>query len=187
MNRALVLVDIQNDYFAGGRMVLEGADPAADRAASLLRHFRSRGEPVLHVQHVSVRPNATFFLPDTPGVQIHPAVAPQAGEPVIRKNFPNAFRATPLDTELRSRGVTRLVIAGMMTHMCIDTTVRAAFDLGFAVDLAHDACATRALQFGDSRLPAAQVHESFIAALHGTFANARAAAQIIEAAAEGPR
>lgn len=179
MNQALVLVDIQNDYFAGGRMTLVGADAAAQNAANLLVSFRARGLPLFHVQHVSTRPNATFFIAGTDGVDLHAAVKPLAGESVIQKNFPNAFRATRLDTELRARGVTELVIAGMMTHMCIDTTVRAAFDLGFKVDLAHDACATRDLRFGATDFTAAQVHGSFIAALHGTFATARSAAQIV--------
>jgi nicotinamidase-related amidase len=179
MNQALVLIDIQNDYFPGGRMTLEGADAAAQNAASLLARFRAGGLPLFHVQHVSTRPNATFFIPGTDGIEFHAAVAPLAGEPVIQKNFPNAFRATRLDTELRSRGVSELVIAGMMTHMCIDTSVRAAFDLGFKVDLAFDACATRDLRFGDAELTAAQVHGSFIAALNGTFASARSTAQIL--------
>ena len=179
MNQALVLIDIQKDYFPGGRMTLEGADAAAQNAASLLAWFRARGLPLFHVQHLSTRANATFFIPDTDGIEFHPAVAPLAGEPVIQKNFPNAFRATKLDTELRSRGVTDLVVAGMMTHMCIDTSVRAAFDLGFKVDLAFDACATRDLRFGDSELAAAQVQGSFIAALNGTFASARSTAQIL--------
>jgi nicotinamidase-related amidase len=179
MNQALVLVDIQNDYFSGGRMTLVGADAAADHAAQLLEWFRARGLPLFHVQHVSTRPNATFFIPGTDGIELHAAVAPRDGEPVIQKNFPNAFRATKLDTELRSRGVTEIVVAGMMTHMCIDTTVRAAFDLGFKVDLAFDACATRDLRFGDTDLPAAQVQGAFIAALNGTFATARNTAQIV--------
>jgi nicotinamidase-related amidase len=179
MNQALVLIDIQNDYFPGGRMTLDGADAAAGNAARLLEHFRAGGLPLFHIQHVSTRPNATFFIPGTEGIEFHPTVAPRAGEAVIQKNFPNAFRATKLDTELRARGITELVIAGMMTHMCIDTSVRAAFDLGFKVDLAFDACATRTLRFGDVEHPAAQVHGSFIAALNGTFATARTTAQIL--------
>jgi nicotinamidase-related amidase len=178
MNPALVLIDIQKDYFPGGRMTLEGADAAAENAGRLLERFRERGWPLFHVQHVSTRPNATFFIPGTEGIEFHGAVAPHAGEVIIQKNFPNAFRATKLDTELRSRGVTELVVAGMMTHMCIDTSVRAAFDLGFKIELAHDACATRNLRFGETELAAAHVHGSFIAALNGTFATARATAQI---------
>ena len=178
MNPALILIDIQQDYFPGGRMTLEGADAAAENAGRLLERFRERGWPLFHVQHLSTRPNATFFIPGTEGIEFHSAVVPRAGEVVIQKNFPNAFRATKLDTELRSRGITELVIAGMMTHMCIDTSVRAAFDLGFKIDLAHDACATRNLRFRETELPAAQVHGSFIAALNGTFATARSTAQI---------
>ena len=179
MNPALVLIDVQNDYFPGGRMTLDKAAAAAENAGRLLRHARERGWPLFHVQHLSTRPNATFFIPGTEGVEFHPAVAPNAGEPVIQKNFPNAFRATKLDTELRSRGITELVIAGMMTHMCIDTSVRAAFDLGFKVELAFDACATRNLRFGETEIAAANVHDSFIAALNGTFATARSTAQIV--------
>jgi nicotinamidase-related amidase len=179
MNPALVLIDIQNDYFPGGRMTLDGAEAAAERAGRLLDHFRARGWPRFHVQHLSVRPNATFFLPGTEGVEFHAAVAPREDEPVMRKNFPNAFRATLLDTELRSRGVTELVVAGMMTHMCVDTSVRAAFDLGFKIDLAHDACATRTLVFNGIGVPAEQVQRSFVAALHGTFASVRETSQIV--------
>jgi nicotinamidase-related amidase len=178
MSHALVLIDIQMDYFPGGRMALFGAEAAAENAARLLRRFRERGWPLFHVRHVSTRPGATFFLPGSDGVQIHPAVAPRAGEPVLEKHFPNAFRGTTLETELRSRGVDRLVVAGMMTHMCIDTSVRAAEGLGFQVDLAYDACATRGLRFGEAEIAAPEVHASFVAALHGTFATARSTVQI---------
>lgn len=180
MNPALVLIDIQRDYFPGGRMTLDGAEAAAQNAGRLLELFRARGWPVMHVQHLSTRPNATFFIPGTDGIDFHAAVAPRDGETVVQKNFPNAFRATRLDTELRGLGATELVVAGMMTHMCIDTSVRAAFDLGFKVELAHDACATRALRFGDAETAAAAVQASFIAALNGTFATAKSTAQIVE-------
>jgi nicotinamidase-related amidase len=181
MGHALLIVDIQNDYFPGGRMELEGAEAAAARAAVLLSRFRDAGRPVIHVQHVSNRPGATFFLPDTPGVEIHEAVRPRAGETVIVKHFPNSFRDTPLADRLRSRDIGELTLAGMMTHMCIDTTVRAAFDLGLRCTLAHDACATRALAFGKETIPAHEVHRSFIAALHGLFAQARTVDEIVAA------
>jgi len=179
MAQALVLIDIQKDYFPGGRMTLDGADAAAQNAARLLERFRARGWALVHVQHLSIRPTASFFIPGTEGVDFHPAVAPRGDELVIQKNFPSAFRATRLDTELRSRGITELLVAGMMTHMCVDSSVRAAFDLGFKVEVAHDACATRKLTFGDGEVPAAQVHNAFIAALNGTFASARGTADIL--------
>jgi nicotinamidase-related amidase len=170
MTTALLIIDIQNDYFPGGAMELAGSPEAAARAAGLLAAFRRRALPVVHIQHLAVRPGSSFFLPGTPGADIHPAAAPLPGEPVFQKHFPNAFRETPLLEHLRALGATRLVIAGMMTHMCIDTSTRAAADLGFECLLAHDACATRALGFGDTEVPAAQVQAAFLAALDGSFA-----------------
>jgi nicotinamidase-related amidase len=180
MTTALVVIDIQNDYFADGGMVLEGSAAAADNASRLLARFRARRLPVVHVQHLMARPNAGYLVPGTSGAQIHASVAPLPGETVIVKHFPNSFRATALLETLQGIGAERLVIAGMMTHMCVDTTVRAAFDLGFKCTLAHDACATRALKFGAVQVPAAQVHAAFVASLHGLFADARAAAEILE-------
>ncbi|MCD6680244.1 MAG: cysteine hydrolase [Burkholderiaceae bacterium] len=179
MNTALLIIDIQNDYFPGGAMELVGAEAAAERAASVLAVFRARGLPVVHVQHLSVRPGATFFRPGTPGAEIHPSVAPLADETVVLKHYPNAFRETGLLEHLRGKGIERLVIAGMMTHMCIDTTTRAAADLGFECTLVHDACATRALSFGGETIPAASVHNAFVAALNGTFAKVESSDRLI--------
>ncbi|HPX12526.1 MAG TPA: cysteine hydrolase family protein [Syntrophales bacterium] len=170
MTRALLLVDIQNDYFPGGAMELPGSPAAGAKAGMLLRAFRQKGHPVVHMQHISTRRGATFFLPDTPGVRIHESVAPAPGETVFQKNHPNGFRGTPLLDHLRGNGVTELVIAGMMTQMCIDTTTRAAADLGFRCLLAHDGCAASALAFGGVPVPAETVHTAFIAALNGIFA-----------------
>lgn len=178
MQPALIIIDIQNDYFPGGKMELERSTEASLQAATLLDRFRSNGLPLVHIQHVSNRPGASFFLPDTDGVLIHANVAPRAGETVIQKNFPNSFRGTKLLEHLRGLGADHLVIAGMMTHMCVDATTRAAFDLGFSCSLAHDACATRSLTFGEQRVPAAQVHGAFVAALSGLYAKVQGAAAI---------
>ncbi len=126
MTTAIVLIDLQNDYFSGGAMELVGANAAVAQARALLDAFRERSLPVFHVQHIAERPGATFFLPGTPGVDIHADVAPSAGELVVTKHFPSSFRETTLLERLRGAGVSKLVIAGMMTHMCVDTTVRAA-------------------------------------------------------------
>ncbi len=178
MKTGLVIIDIQNDYFPGGKMELEGSIDASRNARALLLAFREKKLPVFHVQHIASKPGATFFLPNTPGAKIHENVAPMAGETILQKNFPNSFRGTDLLERLKQDEVTRLVVAGMMTHMCIDTTVRAAFDLGFSCELAHDACATKALSFGSEIVPARQVHISFLSALRGVFANVLSAREI---------
>jgi nicotinamidase-related amidase len=178
MTKALVIVDIQNDYFTGGKMELEGSDQASLRAGELLAGFREHRMPVIHVQHVSVRPGATFFLPDTEGVRIHENVAPAGQETVIQKHFPNSFRETSLLDHLRQLEIQELVIAGMMTHMCVDATTRAASDLGFRCFLAHDACATRSLAFAATTVSAEHVHCSFLAALDGAYATVRSAKEL---------
>ena len=180
MTTALVLIDLQNDYFPGGAMELVGPDAAVENARTLLEEFRARGLPRFHIQHISKRAGATFFLPNTKGVEIHSAVAPAGGEPIVNKHFPSAFRETPLLENLRSAGASRVVFAGMMTHMCVDTTVRAAADLGFECLLAEDGCATKALQFSGNQVEAAQVQTAYLAGLNGAFAKVQPARAIAE-------
>ncbi len=175
---ALLLVDIQNDYFPDGAMPLVNSTEAGNNAGKLLEKFRTKDLPVIHVQHLSIRPGASFFIPGTGGAEIHDCVKPRKSEPVILKHFPNSFRETNLLATLKEKDITHLVIAGMMTHMCIDTTTRAAFDLGFSCTVAHDACATKDLVFNDTVSAAVEVHHAFIAALNGLFANARRTAEI---------
>jgi nicotinamidase-related amidase len=166
----LLVIDIQNDYFPGGAMEVEGAEAAGARAGLAIRKFREKNLPVIHVRHLSVRPGATFFLPGTRGAEIHASVQPVAGEVVIEKNFPNSFRNTKLREELERLQATNLVVAGMMTHMCIDASVRHAADLGYKITLLGDACATRAQSYGGETVPARQVHAAFLAALNGFYA-----------------
>jgi nicotinamidase-related amidase len=170
MPRALLIIDIQNDYFPGGAFPLVGPEAAAEAAAGLLGAFRDRGEPVIHVRHLSPEPDATFMVPDTEGAEIHPAVAPADGEPVVEKGAPNSFLDTGLEDRLRAGGVDELVVVGMMSSMCVDATVRAAADLGFRVTVAHDGCAAPDLRFGNTHVPGESVHAAFMAALDGTYA-----------------
>jgi nicotinamidase-related amidase len=167
---ALLIVDIQNDYFPGGKSELEGSVDAALRAGELLALFRRLKLPVVHVQHVSNRPGATFFLLDTDGVRIHESVRPIEGELVLQKHYPNAFRDKQLLVQLGLLHVARLVICGMMTHMCVDATVRAAFDYKFECVVAGDACATKALVHRGRTVEASDVQTAFLAALNGTYA-----------------
>jgi nicotinamidase-related amidase len=176
---ALLIIDIQNDYFPGGKMELEGADAAGRRAAEALAAFRAKKLPVFHVRHLSLRPGAGFFVPGTEGAEIHASARPAADEPVVEKNFPNSFRATDLKDRLDRAGIKQLVVAGMMTHMCVDASVRQAFDLGYRVTLLADACATRAQSFGGETVPARQVHAAFLAALSGTYAKVAATDEIL--------
>lgn len=181
-NAALLLIDIQNDYFPGGRFELDQADAAATQARAALDFFRERSLPVLHVRHESPQPGATFFLPGTPGAELHPRVEPRPGEAVVLKHFPNSFRQTDLQERLRALEVKHLVVVGMMTLMCVDATVRAAADLGYTVTVLLDACAARSLEFQGQTVPAPQVHAAFLAALGMGYAQVQATADFLAGA-----
>jgi nicotinamidase-related amidase len=180
MSTGLILVDIQNDYFAGGRMELAGMDAAGEKAGELLTFFRDIRWPTFHIQHISNYESATFFLPDTKGAKIHSAVKPRPDESVIQKHYPNSFRETALLDGLKNDGVESVVICGAMSHMCIDATTRAAADFGFGCTVVHDACATRNLDFGGKKILAQDVHASFMAALGSAYAKVLSCKDLIE-------
>jgi nicotinamidase-related amidase len=171
MRKALLLIDLQNDYFPGGKMTLDGANEAVQNARILLNRFRNEFWPVFHIRHVAMKPDATFFLPGTAGSRIHPNVSPLAGEDVIIKNYPNAFRDTELPNLLRKLDIQELVICGMMTHMCIDATTRAAKDLGYNCTVIADACATKALEINGQVISSINVHLGFLAGLAAYYSN----------------
>lgn len=179
MTKALILVDIQNDYFPGGKMELTHMNKAALNARAVLDSFRAKSLPIYHIQHISNRPGATFFLPGTEGVKINEQVAPLASEPIIQKHYPNSFRETTLLSDLQAKGIKELIIVGAMSHMCIDATTRAAFDYGFKCTVIEDACATRNLQFGALVVPANYIHAGFMSALSGTYAEIKIAKDIV--------
>lgn len=180
MNDCLILVDLQNDYFPGGNMELVDTNKAATNAQLLLKEYRREKLPIVHIQHLSKRPGSTFFLPDTNGVKINEMVSPQDGERVVIKNYPNSFRETELLKILRKEEVNNLMICGAMSHMCIDATTRAAFDLGFNCVVAEDACTTKDLLFKGKTIKASEVHASFMAALSVPYATILTTSEIIK-------
>lgn len=170
MAQALVIIDLQNDYFPGGKMELVGADAAAAKAGDVLEKFRKSGNPIFHIQHIAAVPEVGFFLPETAGAEINDAVKPDGDEPVIQKYYPSSFRETDLEKRLRDEGIEDVVFCGAMSHMCVDTTVRAGADLGFNCTLIDDACATRELEFDGKTVAADDVHAAYMSALAFAFA-----------------
>ena len=179
MKTALLLIDIQNDYFQGGKNPLFGSEQASIKARRVLDKFRSQGQLVIHIQHLSTRPEATFFIPNTDGSKIHDDVKPLANEKVILKNYPNSFRETELLDYLKENNIEHLVIAGMMTHMCIDATTRAAKDFNFTIELLSDACATKDLNIDGISVKAKDVQTSFLAALDYFYADVKTTANYL--------
>jgi len=170
MKKGLILVDIQNEYFPGGRVELVGIDEASQKAKELLSHFRENQWPTFHIQHVSPASNAKAFIPNTEGVEIHGTVKPLPDDGVIQKHFPNSFRETNLLDEIRNAGIEQVVICGAMSHMCVDATTRAAADFGLKCIVVHDACATRNLEFKGKTILSHDVHGAFMAGLAFAYA-----------------
>jgi nicotinamidase-related amidase len=151
---ALLLIDIQDFYFPGGKSALVEPLKAADNAAKLLSWFRKEKMAVIHVRHNS-----------EPGGKINDIVKPIGGEKIISKDQVNCFVGTDLLEYLRANKTDTLVICGMQTHMCVEAATRAASDLGFKCILVQDACATKDLKFGDKTIRAEDVHYATLATL----------------------
>ena len=156
---ALLIIDIQDFYFPGGKVPLVEPEAAAANTALILAAFRAEGKPVVHVRH-------DF----EPGGAIHASVAPKEGEKVFTKTEVSCFNGTKVLAHLEEMGIKKLVIVGMQTHMCLEAATRSAYDLGFECVVVGDACATRDLTYGDRTVPAADVHASTLATLDRTYA-----------------
>jgi nicotinamidase-related amidase len=161
---ALVVIDIQNEYFPGGALTLPDAEGAAQRAAAAIEAARSAGIPVVHIRHEEPD-SEEWFVPGSRGAQTNDTVAPAGDEPVIVKHFPNSFLDTDLAERLAAADAKRVAFCGMMTSMCVDATVRAAADLGLEPVLVDDACAAPDLEHRGRKIPADAVHAAFAAAL----------------------
>jgi nicotinamidase-related amidase len=164
MAEALVVIDIQNEYFPGGALPLPDAEGAAGRAAEAIEAARAAGVPVIHIRHEEPASDQ-FFVPGSRGAETNETVAPADDEPVIVKNYPNSFLATDLSERLENSDAKRVAFCGMMTSMCVDATVRAAADLGLEPVLIDDACAAPDLEHRGRQVSADAVHAAFCAAL----------------------
>lgn len=161
----LLIIDVQNDYFSGGKMALHEPEKALHHIQQLEHDFKSKNLPIIYIQHINTQPNPAFFEKGTEGVALHSELLLQDDSIIIEKHFPNSFLQTELQATLNQLDVDTLVIAGMMTHMCVDSTTRAAAELGYHPVLIHDATATRTLTFNGYDVEASDVQNAFISSL----------------------
>lgn len=179
-NAALILIDIQqgmDDPYLGPRNNLD----AEANASRVLKAWREASLPVLHVHHRSVRPQSPLY-PGKPGVAVKPEVAPREGEAVFTKTVNSAFIGTDLQTWLEERNIDCVVIAGLTTNHCVDTTTRMAGNLGFHPVLIGDACATNDRVGPEGRVwDAGTIHATTLANLHGEFATVMTTDQVLAA------
>ena len=164
----LVLIDLQNEYLAGP-IALPDAVSAIANAGKLLARAREAGTPVIHIAHKG-RPGGLFDRTADRGAIVS-ALTPQPHEPVVEKGLPNAFAGTDLQARLAAIGRKDIILAGLMTHMCVSSTARAGLDLGFRITIDADSCATRDLPDGrGGTIAAATIHDVALAELSDRFA-----------------
>lgn len=161
---ALIIIDAQNTY-CEGVMKLEGMENALKECRVLLDRFRKAGRPVFHIQH-DAGPGTPYDVSSRIG-QIVDALAPAQGEPIITKNYPNSFAGTELDALVKKTGTKNLILVGFMSHMCVNSTARGAFSLGYRPTVVASATATRALPFKITGevIPASVMNSAALAAL----------------------
>lgn len=180
--KALIVIDIQNEYFENGGLTLVNPVEASANAGKVIEHFRANNLPIIHFQHLSADPQTLpIFVEGTKGAEIHENVKPLKNEKVFQKNYPNSFRDTGLLDYLKENEVTEVVITGMMTHMCVDATTRAAFDFGYKCTVIGDACASRDLEINGKTVKSDDVHNAFLAALEFFYAEIKSTAEYLSA------
>lgn len=170
---ALLLIDLQQGYFTGGKLFIPDGEQAAANAARLLCWARRAGIVVAHIQHKAMKADSPLFAPHSPDIDFHELVKPATGETIVSKHLPSSFSGTELQKELNGRGIEALILCGLMTHMCVDSTARAALELGYKVIVAADACASRDLPDpnGTATIDHKVVHQTALAALGDRFAD----------------
>ena len=164
MKQALLIIDVQNDYFKNGKMELVGPDQALEKIKQLEQYFSEKNLPIIYVQHINL-PQASFFQENTDGVLLHPELNIHDAALIVIKHYPNSFLETNLDELLKAHQIEQLVITGMMTHICIDSGTRAAKERGYQPILIGDATATRDLSYDGKTVKAEEVQTAFLAAL----------------------
>lgn len=167
MKQGLVIIDVQNDYFPQGKFTLVDTERVLNNILTIQKYFSENGLPIFYIQHIKLDPNAAFFAKGSHGADIHPDLLASSNQykQIIQKSYPNSFFQTDLQQKLQQQNVKQLVICGMMSHMCIDSTTRCASELGYQPILIDDACTTRDLEFNGEWIPAKTVHNSFMSAL----------------------
>lgn len=170
MRPALLVIDVQNEYFAPyGQWVLPEGEKALGMIQQLLTSSRATHVPIFHIVHESLDPQSAVFRSGTPGIDMHPAITVMHGEKQIVKHFPGSFTQTALEANLQQLNIDTLIICGFMTHMCCDTTTRQARERRFNIMFASDATATRDLKRADHMVPYQTIQESTLAVM-GHFA-----------------
>lgn len=161
MKRALLVIDVQNEYFTG-KLPVSYPPGSLPKILSAMDAARAAGVPVVVIQHAAPQPDSTVFRKGSREWELHPDVAARPRDVLIPKSLPGSFTGTELEAWLRARGVDAVTIAGYMTQMCCDTTARQAMHLGFGVEFLSDATGTLAFENEVGKVTAEELHRAIL-------------------------
>ncbi|KAG1193392.1 hypothetical protein G6F36_000883 [Rhizopus arrhizus] len=176
MKEALIIVDVQNDYFPGGRFPTDSPVETAQAIAQLMEKFRRENKEVVHVVHHSTeeqRKQLNFFEPGTPGVEIHESVKPLASEKIFIKHEVSSFVGTDLKEHLESKGIDTIIVVGMMIHNCVNSTVYSGSHRGFKCIVVDEAVNTFDQPYDGRIIKAKQIKEAFLAGIQFAYAKVK--------------
>ncbi len=176
---ALVVIDFQNEYFAGGKMPIPDGLAAEKNAKRLLQFADKEKMPVFQVQHVTPAGSAVFAI-DGNTVKFHPGMEPRAGDKLVKKDTVDVFASTDLEKQLKAAGIKTIIMAGLMTHACVEGAARSAAVMGFNVIVSSDASATRSITRADGvTVDAKALHQASLATIEDTFGDVMTTSKII--------
>lgn len=182
--RALLVIDVQNEYFTG-KVPVTYPPGSLRNILRVMDVATSAGVPVVVIQHAALSPKSETFRKGSDGWQLHPEVAQRNCDVVIEKNLPGSFTGTSLEAWLRERGVDTVVICGYMTQMCCDTTARQAVHFGMNVEFLSDATGTLAFSNSAGSVSAEEMHRAILVVQQSRFSKVMSAEEWIKNLAAG--
>jgi nicotinamidase-related amidase len=159
--RALLVIDVQNEYFTGQLPVSYPAG-SLDNILSAMDSAQAHGVPVVVIQHAAPQPDSSVFRKGSKEWELHSEVAARPHDALIHKSLPGSFTDTQLEPWLRERGIETVTVAGYMTQMCCDTTARQALHLGFGVEFLSDATGTLAIENEAGKVSDEELHRAIL-------------------------
>lgn len=161
MKRALLVIDVQNEYFTG-KLPISYPQDSLEHIVQAMDAANEAEIPVVLIQHTAPQPDSATFRRASQEWELHPEVTERKHATLIEKNLPGSFTGTQLEMWLRERGIDSVVISGYMTQMCCDTTARQAMHLGFGVEFLSDATGTLAFKNSAGEIDAEELHRAIL-------------------------
>jgi nicotinamidase-related amidase len=169
MKEALLVIDVQNEYFTGKLPVTHPAG-SLENILKAMDWAHAGHVPVVVIQHTSTAPEAATFRKEMPGWELHDEIKRRHADVIIEKTMPGSFTGTSLESWLQQRGISMVTIAGYMTQMCCDTTARQAFHRKYAVNFLSDATGTLSISNHAGSISAADLHRAILITQQQRFA-----------------